>query len=206
MTDLTTLLTFIAASVAILVVPGPTVTLIVANSLRFGTKAGLFNIAGTQFGITLMIVVLALGFEAVATFLAEIFEWLRLVGAAYLIWLGYKLLKSDGTMGAHDGPVKTRSNRGFFMQGFGVIISNPKMLFFFGAFLPQFIDPAGSAALQTLFFGFLFMALATVLDGAYAVAAGRAGGLLTRRNVRAVEVGGGSLLVGGGLWMALSRN
>ncbi|MEL6785111.1 MAG: LysE family transporter, partial [Pseudomonadota bacterium] len=90
MTDLPTLLTFIAASVAILVVPGPTVTLIVANSLRFGTKAGMLNIAGTQFGLTLMLLILALGFEAVAAFLAEMFEWLRLVGAAYLIWLGYK--------------------------------------------------------------------------------------------------------------------
>ncbi|MEL7273839.1 MAG: LysE family translocator [Pseudomonadota bacterium] len=205
MTDLPTLLTFIAASVAILVVPGPTVTLIVANSLRFGTKAGILNIAGTQFGLTLMLLILALGFEAVAAFLAEMFEWLRLVGAAYLIWLGYKLLRADGTLGSAEEAVKPRSNTGFFMQGFGVILSNPKVLFFFGAFLPQFIDPAGSAALQTLFFGFLFMALATVLDGAYALAAGRAGGLLTRRNVRAVEVGGGSLLVGGGLWMALSR-
>lgn len=206
MTDPTTLLTFIAASVAILVVPGPTVTLIVATSLRFGTKAGLLNIAGTQFGLTLMLLVLALGFEAVAATLASLFEWLRFAGAAYLIYLGYKLLRSDGQLGSADEAVKPRSNTGFFMQGFGVILSNPKVLFFFGAFLPQFIDPAISPALQTLFYGFLFMALATVLDGAYAMAAGRAGNLLTRRNVRAVEVTGGSMMIGGGLWMALSRN
>ena len=87
-----------------------------------------------------------------------------------------------------------------------VILSNPKVLFFFGAFLPQFISPEGNAGLQTLFFGLIFMVLATFLDSLYALAAGRAGQLLTKRNVRAVEVAGGSMMVGGGLWLALSRS
>lgn len=206
MADLTTIITFIIASVAILVVPGPTVTVIIANSLKYGARAGLWNIAGTQAGLIILLAILAMGFQAITTTLAWLFEWLRYAGAAYLVWLGYKLLRSNGDLGEAKAGEQQKNGWGYFWQGFLVILSNPKVLFFFGAFLPQFIDPTGSAALQTMAYGVLFMGLATVLDSAYAIAAGRAGGLLTKRNVRAVEVGGGSMMMAGGVWLALSRN
>ncbi|MEM1316654.1 MAG: LysE family translocator [Pseudomonadota bacterium] len=203
MVDTPSLLTFIIASVAILVVPGPTVTVIVANSLRNSARAGLLNIAGTQAGLVILLVLLALGLEAVTQTVASAFDWLRLIGAAYLIWLGIKLLRSDGDLGVPE--VRTRSDASYFRQGFIVILSNPKVLFFFGAFLPQFIDPSGSTFVQTMAYGLLFMLLATLLDSAYALAAGRAGSLLSRRNVRGVEIAGGSLMVGGGLWLAAQQ-
>ena len=202
--DPTSLLTFVLASVAILVVPGPTVTVIIANSLKSGTRAGLLNIAGTQAGLIILLILLAMGLEAITTTLAWMFDWLRLAGAAYLIWLGYKLLRSDGTLG--EAAQRAKPGGSFFWQGFIVVLSNPKVLFFFGAFLPQFIIPNGNTALQTMQLGLIFMALATFLDGIYAFAAGRAGALLTKRNVRGVEVAGGSMLVGGGLWLGLMRN
>jgi len=202
--ELSSLLTFIVASVAILVVPGPTVTVIIANSLKYGTKAGLLNIAGTQLGLVILLGLLALGLEVLTTTLAWVFDWLRLAGAAYLIWLGIKLLKSDGDLGEPDG--KLKSDGSYFWQGFFVILSNPKVLLFFGAFLPQFITPGGSTGIQTMVLGLIFMLLATILDSIYAVAAGRAGSLLTRKNVRGVEITGGSLMIGGGLWLAFSRN
>ena len=202
--ELSSLLTFIVASVAILVVPGPTVTVIIANSMKYGTKAGLLNIAGTQLGLVILLGLLALGLEALTTTLAWVFDWLRLAGAAYLIWLGIKLLKSDGDLGEPDG--KLKSDGSYFWQGFFVILSNPKVLLFFGAFLPQFITPGGSTGIQTMVLGLIFMLLATILDSIYAVAAGRAGSLLTRKNVRGVEITGGSLMIGGGLWLAFSRN
>ena len=93
----------------------------------------------------------------------------------------------------------------YFWQGFFVILTNPKVLLFFGAFLPQFISPEGNAGLQTLFLGVVFMILATFLDSLYAIAAGRVGTLLTKRNVRAVEISGGSMMIGGGIWLALTR-
>ncbi|MEL6745460.1 MAG: LysE family translocator, partial [Pseudomonadota bacterium] len=71
--------------------------------------------------------------------------------------------------------------------------------------IPQFVNPAGNAIAQTLLLGFTFMAVATLIDGFYAVAAGRAGGWLRRKNVRRVEIGSGSMLVGGGLWLGFSR-
>lgn len=202
--DFASLLTFIVASVVILIVPGPSVTIIVANSLKSGVKAGFLSIAGTQAGLVILLILLALGLEAITTSLAWLFDWLRLAGGAYLVWLGIKLLRSDGDLGAAEA--QDRKNGSYFWQGFIVILSNPKVLLFFGAFLPQFISPDGHAGLQTLFFGVVFMVLATILDGMYAIAAGRVGSLLTQRNVRAVEIGGGSLMVGGGLWLALSRN
>lgn len=204
MFEFSSLLTFIIASIAILVVPGPSVTVIVANSLRSGTSAGLLSIAGTQVGLVILLILLALGLEALTTSLAWIFDWLRLAGAAYLIWLGYRLLRSDGDLGSKD--VKERQKGSYFWQGFFVILSNPKVLLFFGAFLPQFIDPSGNTALQTLVLGGIFMVLATILDSLYAVAAGSAGSLLTKKNVRIAEIGGGGLMIGGGLWLALTRN
>ncbi len=202
--DLTALLTFIFASVIILIVPGPTVTVIIANSLKFGTKAGLLNIAGTQAGLVILLILLGLGLEAITTTLAWVFDWLRLAGAAYLIWLGYKLLKSDGDISAAASSGKIGGS--YFWQGFIVVLSNPKILLFFGAFLPQFITPEGNAGLQTMILGLIFMALATIMDSLYAIAAGKAGSLLTQRNVRGVEITGGSLMIGGGIWLALSRN
>lgn len=201
--ETTSLATFVLASVAILIVPGPTVTVIIANSLRHGARAGLLNIAGTQAGLIILLGLLALGLEAITTTLAAVFDWVRLIGAAYLIWLGIKLLRSSGTLVQAEA-VKPMGGS-FFWQGFWVILSNPKVLVFFGAFLPQFIDPDANVAMQTLGFGLLFMVLATILDSIYAIGAGRAGDVLTGRNVRAVEIAGGSLMVGGGLWLALSR-
>ncbi|QBK30830.1 LysE family translocator [Roseitalea porphyridii] len=206
MVDPATLLAYLIACIVIVIVPGPSVTVIIANSLRTGTSAGLANVAGTQAGLLIMIGVLALGLETVVTVMGEMFVWLKLAGAAYLIWLGVKMWRSDGRLGEPDaGQVRARSLRGYFWQGFIVIWSNPKALFFFGAFIPQFIVPEGNAALQTVFLGLIFMITATVLDSGYALAAGKTGGLLSRHNVRILERVSGTFLIGGGVWLALSK-
>ena len=202
--DLSSWLTYVAACCLLVIVPGPTVTVIIANSLRAGAGAGLMNVAGTQVGLFLMIGVLALGLETIVSQAAGVFDVLRLVGAAYLVWLGVKMWRSDGRLGeASSGAA--RSHLQYAWQGFLVIWSNPKALVFFGAFIPQFVDPDGPADLQVVLLGLTFMAVALVLDGAYAVAAGRTGALLSRRNVRWLERVSGSVLIGGGLWLALGR-
>lgn len=206
MIDWPTLVAYTLACALIVIVPGPTVTVIIANSLRSGARSGLANVAGTQAGLLIMIGVLALGLETVVSVMGELFVWLKLAGAAYLIWLGVKLWRSDGSLADPDAEaVRARSLRGYFWQGFFVIWSNPKALFFFGAFIPQFVVPEGNAALQTVLLGLIFMAVATVLDGAYALAAGKTGGLLSRRNVRILEKVSGTFLIGGGIWLALSK-
>ena len=114
--DHTSFFTFVIASVVILIVPGPSVTVIVANSLKYGVKAGLVSIAGTQAGLVILLVILALGLEAITTTLAWLFDWLRLAGGAYLVWLGYKLLRSNGDLGQPDTP--DRQQGSCFWQGF----------------------------------------------------------------------------------------
>jgi len=205
MIDLNTYLAYIAACIVIVIVPGPSVTLIFANSLRAGTAAGLMNVAGTQAGLLIMLGVLAAGLSVVVNNLATLFDAVRLVGAAYLVWLGIKMWRSDGTLSVDAGLDTKKTLWGYFLQGLFVLLSNPKVLLFFGAFIPQFIDPARNPLLQTLVLGVTFMLVATLLDSAYAIVAGRAGSLLSRHKIRIMERVSGTALVGGGIWLALSR-
>src|ERR1041384_7252333 len=89
-------LAYVLTCFVITIIPGPTVTLIVANSLTHGSRAGQLNVAGTQLGLGLMMLVLVVGLSSIIATMGIWFDWLRLIGAAYLIWLGWKLLRSSG--------------------------------------------------------------------------------------------------------------
>src|SRR5262245_39022051 len=131
-------LAYVLACFVVVIVPGPTVSLIVANSMTHGTRAGLLNIAGTQLGLAAMMTIVLVGLTSLIETMGYWFDWVRFAGAAYLVWLGFKLLRSPGDIG---DPEKTRRPRiGFFWQGFLVLMSNPKALLVFGAFIPQFVD------------------------------------------------------------------
>ena len=144
-------LAYVLACIVITIVPGPTVTLIVANSLTYGSRAGLLNVAGTQLGLGLMLVVLLVGLASIIATMGFWFDWLRLAGAAYLIWLGIKLLRSSGAI---EQPGSVPAPRGgFFLQGFLVLMGNPKALLWFGAFIPQFVDPKGDYVGQVVLLG-----------------------------------------------------
>ncbi|MEZ5932214.1 MAG: LysE family translocator [Alphaproteobacteria bacterium] len=203
------LLAYTAACIAVVIVPGPSVTVIIANSLRHGTRAGIWTDIGTQAGLATMLLVLAAGLSTIVNHLGWIFDWLRLIGAAYLIWLGIKLWRSRTATSSTSVAVPSKnggaSDRRFFWQGFLVLWSNPKALLFFGAFIPQFIDPAGSALAQTLVLGLIFIVVAIILDSSWALAAGRAGRWLTGTRMRLMERISGSFLICGGLWLAFSR-
>ena len=195
---------YLLATIVIVIIPGPTVTLIVANSLTHGTRAGMLNVLGTQVGLAVSIALVALGLSSVIAGMGWWFDWVRLAGAAYLVWLGWKLIRAGGTLQAAASPRVPRG--GFLLQGALVMLSNPKTLFFFGAFLPQFLDPARDFYQQILIMGPTAMAVALMSDGFYALAVGRARSLLTERRVRLVNRAGGACLIGGGLWLAFSRS
>jgi len=195
---------YVAACVVIVIVPGPTVTLIVANSLTHGTRAGLINVAGTQFALAVLIGIVGLGMASIVATMGWWFDWVRLIGAAYLVWLGIKLMRSSGALGEIMPPPQPRG--GFFWQGFLVLLSNPKALLLFGAFIPQFVDTKQDYFGQVLFLGATFMAVATVFDGCYALLAGRARNLLSRKRVHLLARGSGICLIGGGIWLALQRS
>jgi homoserine/homoserine lactone efflux protein len=197
-------LAYLIACALVAVVPGPTVALIVANSMTYGARAGLLNVAGTQLALALMIGILVVGLASIMATMGWWFDWLRLVGAGYLVWLGWRLLRSSG---AQDQPGRVPTPRGgFFLQGFLVMLSNPKVLLFFGAFIPQFVDPRGDQVWQVALLGVTAMAVAMISDGGYAVLTGRAGTLLARRHVRLLSRASGLCLIGGGLWLALARS
>ena len=197
-------LAYVATCIVIVIVPGPIVTLVVANSLRHGARAGLLNIAGAQLGFTLMIGIVLAGLASLIAALGWWFDWIRFAGAAYLVWLGIRLFRNPGSFAAPQPAKKPRV--GFFLQGFLVMMSNPKALLLFGALFPQFIDPRGNYVGQVLLLGVTAMAIAFVSDSAYALLAGRAAGLLSARRVRLISRASGLCLIGGGAWLALSRS
>ena len=91
---------YVIACIVIVLVPGPTVTLIVASSIRHGTRAGLLNVAGTQLGVAMMIAVVGIGLTSMIEAAGHWFEWIRLIGAGYLIWLGIQMFRSSGRLDA----------------------------------------------------------------------------------------------------------
>jgi homoserine/homoserine lactone efflux protein len=195
---------YLVACLVIVLVPGPTITLIIASGIRHGAGAALLNVAGTQLGLAVMIAIVGIGLTSLIEGMGHWFEWVRLIGAAYLIWMGIQMFRSSGKVDASGAPLIPRG--GFFLQGFLVAVSNPKTLIFFGAFFPQFIDPAGNYPLQIVVMGITAMVFAAAMDGTYALLAGRARRLLSPRRVKLMSRISGSFLIGGGLWLAFSRS
>ena len=198
-----TYLAYVIACILIAVIPGPTVTVIIANSLAHGTRAGLLNVAGTQLGLGLMMAILIVGLSSVIAAMGWLFDGLRIAGAIYLVYIGWRLIRAPDALG--DASRASAPRGGFFLQGFLVMMSNPKALFWFGAFIPQFVDPKGNYVAQIAFLGVTAMVIAVFSDGAYAVLTGRAGRWLSSKRVRLVSRLGGGCLIGGGLWLALTR-
>jgi homoserine/homoserine lactone efflux protein len=194
----------LVACLIVVLVPGPSVTLIVANSMRHGTRAGLPNVLGGQIGIAITILVVAIGLTSLIEAMGHWFDWLRLAGAAYLVWLGWKMIRSGNGDGIGRAPKRPRG--GYLVQGALVALSNPKTLIFFGAFFPQFIDPGRDHVLQMAVMGVTALVIAAISDSAYALAAGRAGQALSAKRVRLLSRASGGFLIGGGLWLALSRS
>jgi threonine/homoserine/homoserine lactone efflux protein len=199
-----TLLTYITACLVLAIVPGPTVTVVVSTSLARGTRAGLTNILGTQIGLLTMVLVVAFGLEAVIAFMGWAFDWVKLAGAAYLIWIGINMLRSTGELGQGSAGAP-RTPLQDAARGFLVIWSNPKALLFLGALLPQFVDRSHPAFAQIMVLGLIFMALASITDSLYAILAGRMRHWLSAARVKVVSRVSGAILIAGGVWVALLR-
>ena len=197
-------LAFVAACIALALIPGPVVTLVIGNGLRHGTRAALTNILGVQAGLTIVIGIVAVGLTSLMATMGYWFDWVRFAGAAYLAWLGYRLIRAPVEGVSVDEPPPPPRG-GFFLQGLLVLVSNPKLLIFFGAFLPQFMDMNRDHASQATLLGITFMAIAAVTDGAYALLAGRARTLFSAKRTRLVSRISGSFMIGGGIWLALTR-
>ena len=152
-----------------------------------------------------MIGIVAVGLTSLMATMGYWFDWVRFAGAAYLVWLGIKLIRSpvEG-VDADEPPPPPRG--GFFLQGFLVLLSNPKVLVFFGAFIPQFMDmeqgsfPAGGAARHHLHGD-----RPPSTDAVYALLAGRARLFFSAQRTRLLSRISGGFMIGGGIWLALTR-
>jgi len=190
---------FLIASFLVVIVPGPTVSLIIANSLKSGTRAGILNVAGTQLGLIILILLLAMGFKVISPFLEDLIKFVRIVGAFYLMILGY-LSFSSKELSDNSEKIK-KFDKKFILQGFIVILSNPKAFLFLGAFIPQFINinqPIGS---QIIYFGILFMIVGAIFDGMYAVVFGKFREIIINKYINILNKLGGTLLFFVGLWL-----
>ncbi|HEV8556304.1 MAG TPA: LysE family translocator [Actinophytocola sp.] len=169
MPHLSTILLFAAATMAVLLVPGPAVVYIVTRSVAQGRVAGLVSVLGIHAGTTVYVMATSAGLSALLTASSTAFQIVKYLGAAYLIWLGIQKLRARGDADPAAGQPPASLPR-IFGQGIIVNILNPKTLIFFAAFLPQFVDPArGPVAFQLAFFGLAFIVLGIASDGTYAL-------------------------------------
>jgi threonine/homoserine/homoserine lactone efflux protein len=200
--ELTTWLAFCAAAIAMLLIPGPTILLVIGQSLGGGARHALSLVAGVALGdLTAMTLSLA-GLGAVLAASASLFTALKWAGAAYLVWLGVKLWRAPVEAGAAPPLPARRAMR----EAYVVTALNPKGIVFFVAFVPQFIDPARGFVPQAAILVATFVSLAAVNAFGYALLAGRLSAAVRRPSIRRVlNRCGGAVLMGAGLAVALRR-
>jgi threonine/homoserine/homoserine lactone efflux protein len=200
-----TWLAFAAASAILVLIPGPTVLLVVSYALGQGFRTALPMAVGVALGDFTAMTLSMLGVGALLAASATIFTLLKWLGAAYLVWLGLKLWRAGGTL---DAAPRTDAASASRMLGHAWLVTalNPKGITFFIAFLPQFLDPQASFLTQMIVFEATFLALAFANALGYALLASRARGLVkSRRAMGLVNKVGGTCLIGAGIAAASVR-
>ena len=200
-------LTFVAATTALLLIPGPTVLLVLSYALSKGRSVAVASAAGVALGDLVAMTASLLGLGALILASATLFTALKWIGAAYLVWLGLKLIRSAPSTGLEVPRADNVTGRGVFWHAAAVTALNPKSIAFFIAFVPQFVTPGAPLLPQ---FGVLiatFVGLAAVNALAYALLADQ-----LRRTIRRPAVltwltraGGGALIAMGVMTAALRR-
>jgi threonine/homoserine/homoserine lactone efflux protein len=169
-----TLTVFLLASLLLAVTPGPGVIYVVTRTLAGGRRAGLASLGGGALGNLCNAALASLGLAAVLAVSARAFTAVKFAGAAYLVYLGIRELRRARPALAERTRPPVSGTR-LFRDGFLVALFNPKTALFFGAFLPQFVDPARSLLTQSLGLGAAFVAIAVCTDTLYVLAAARLG-------------------------------
>jgi threonine/homoserine/homoserine lactone efflux protein len=200
------LLEFAALAAVVIAIPGPSVLFTVSRALTSGRRTALFNVVGNEIGLVLQIVAVAFGMGAVVERSAQVFTAVKLLGAAYLVYLGVQAIRHRRSLAeavasrtATVGPLRA------MRDGAIVGATNPKTIAFFVVALPEFANRAsGDLTLQFLVLGAVFPVIALALDSIWAVAAGTASQWLSRspRRLAAIGGAGGLVMIGLGLSVA----
>ncbi len=203
-------LAFLLASILFIQVPGPSLLFTIGRALTVGRRDALLSVAGNGIGITIQVVLIAVGLAAVVTASSAAYAVVKLVGASYVIWLGIQAIRhrADARV-AFDNPTRGGGSPGKALRtGFIVGVTNPKTLVFFVAFLPQFVDAgSGHVGLQMTVLGMVFGVMAICSDSIWALAASRARDWFSRNPRRLDTLGatGGVMMVGLGATMLASE-
>lgn len=197
----TTYLGFLGISALLIAMPGPNVLLVIATAMTHGHRQGLVIVAGTSCAMMIQLSIAAMGNALLATTLAGVFAWIKWLGAAYLVWLGIQNLRA-----MRSSEAMPKASRAGFWQGFWVSLTNPKTILFFGAFLPQFVHTGQPVMPQLALLSVSFLALAVMLDSAYALASGTLGRLARSPRLTRIRHGvTGGVLIGAGMALVLTR-
>ncbi len=197
-------LAFLVAALLISVTPGPGAVISMSTGLRYGYRAALAAILGLQAAILFQLLLVALGLGALIAASETAFDWIKLLGAAYLIWLGVQKWRApvEG-LGEVAG---FSARRGLFVQGLMVNLTNPKAIIFIGALVPQFVDPARDPWLQFVIIAITLCATDILIMSIYALMATRVRHWLGRPSVmRAQNRFFGLLFIGAGVALAAAR-
>jgi threonine/homoserine/homoserine lactone efflux protein len=202
------LLAFALTTFVLVVVPGPSVLFTVGRALSVGRRAALLTVVGNAAGVYLQVVAVALGLGALVASSITVFTVVKLAGAAYLIYLGVQAIRHRRVRNqATETDAALTRTRKVLREGFVVGVTNPKMIVFLAAALPQFVDrSAGQVPLQMLILGVLVPAITLTSDGAWALAAGTARTWFARspRRLEVVGGAGGVAMIGIGASLAVS--
>jgi threonine/homoserine/homoserine lactone efflux protein len=209
--SLSSLVAFAAVSFAIIIIPGPSVMFVVGRALSLGRRAALVTVAGNALGFYVQVVLVAIGLGVVVESSVAVFTAIKLLGAAYLVWLGAQAIihrRANAELStAVEGTGVISTHRSLFVDGFVVGVANPKTIVFFAAILPQFVQAGGApAGVQMLALGVIFAVIALASDSVWGLAAGTARTWFVRSPRRLETVGavGGIAIVGLGVRLALT--
>lgn len=203
--DLTLWIAFVAASIVLLIIPGPTILLVVSYALGQGWRAAAPMAAGVALGDLTAMTASLVGLGALLAASAELYTVLRWAGAAYLIYLGVKLFRSDGEFDVEARSERVKPLR-MLAHAWLVTALNPKSLTFFIAFVPQFLDASKPFAQQAIVAIATFVVLAFANAFGYALLASRArGAVRSQRAISLFNRAGGSALIGAGVAALIVR-
>lgn len=207
MVDGSTLLAFALASFLLIVVPGPSVLFVISRGVTLGRRAAVLTVVGNTAGALLQALLVAAGVGAIVERWVVVYEVLRLAGAAYIVYLGVQAFRHRRSLASVIDVGIVHSKRRLLREGFVVGVTNPKVIVFFTAVLPQFVDPDGVAVpLQMAVLAGVFCSIALVSDSAWGLLAGTARAWLAGAPHRLERLGGagGLVMIGLGTRLALT--
>ncbi|MCS5718947.1 LysE family translocator [Herbiconiux sp. CPCC 205763] len=202
-------LAFALTALVIILIPGPSVLFVIGRSLAFGRRGGLLSVLGNALGVLPQVVAVAVGVGVIVAQSVVAFTIVKLVGAAYLVYLGVQAIRHRNVVAGVQPGTTLRSSWRLVAEGFVVGLTNPKTIVFFVAVLPQFVDySAGSVPLQMLLLGLTSIAIGLVCDSAWALSAGFARDWFAKspKRMSRMRATGGGMMIGVGGTLALTGN